>query len=1255
MDALSPGAIVDERFELLEVAGRGGMGVVYRAHDRRTDRPVALKVTQRESDVDRFLREGRVLAELDHPAVVRLVAHGTLADGGPYLAMEWLDGVDLRERLSRRGLTIAETLALARRVLSGLEAAHGVGVVHRDIKPSNLWLVDDDAARACLLDFGIARAHLGAPLTWAGAPLGTPGYMAPEQARAADRADGRADLFALGCVLFECLTGAPPYVAADPFAVLAKILASEPPRLTARRPDIDPALDALVAQMMAREPDDRPADAATVRERLASVDPGTDDRPRVSDVGAPALSTEERRLVSLVLAIPSRGEARAPQSDVTLVPVTVRDETPRPGEELYRVMGGALIASFSGASTARARAARAAERALALRDELSDMSIVVATGPGSLDGRLASGEVLDIADGLLAQASSGAAIAIDPITHGLLVDAFDVARDADGAWLRGRARSGAARVSGIVGRRRERGALTNAYEATVEDELAACVLVIGEPGIGKSRLIEELESSVAGEARVIRAFHEEGAMGAPLGTIRTLLRAAADGPRALAAELDGADAAVTAAFLAELAGWPVDGEEPRLAAARMDPAIMREQLRRAFEEWIVAAASRGPLVLSLDDLQWSDGASVALLDGALRVAAERPLLVVATARPEVDERFPDLWAARGVQRIGLAPLRPRACRAFVAEALPDASDDDVARIVDRSAGNPLYLEELVRAAARGEALGSSDTVIAMLQARLEALDAQARQVLRAAAVFGERFWVRGVAHLLGGRVPPDEIAHLLEALTSRELVVPVREPAYDGETELRFAHALIRQAAASMLEPDDRALGHRLAAAWLERAGEPSALVLARHLEAGGELDAAAVRFVDASEAALARGDVAGALAHAAHARPRVTDPAARAHLDRLRTAAFNATGAYREVADAAAEVLARAAGESEDWWTAAGYRVEALGRLGDRDAVLETVAAMVAAPDPTEPMAGVTALCRAAFGAFFVEQEAGVQTLLSRLDRVIAPVADQPMAIGWREMLESYRALRRGDLGAYLRHCQRSAEAHGQSGDLQARCRQLANVGTALLLLGAWDEAREALAAAKAAGERVGNAMAVAYAPFGIGHAALEQGEPAEAATLLPEAVESFTAMGDLRAGAQARAYLALAHAQLGDDARARVEAERALADGSQHPHVRARITAVLADIHLLAGRHEAALARAEEAVAQRDALGALEADDALVDRVHADALRAAGRDDEADAARARGRARVLERADRIEDPARRESYLRAVRAHSALVQADG
>jgi len=303
---VEPGPRIHDRFELQAVAGSGGMGTVWRALDHSTGALVALKLLHQGADSVRFDREAGLLATLVHPGIVGFVARGLdAATGSPYLAMEWLDGEDLEALLGRgRRLGTAGTLALAHRVAKALAFAHDRGVVHRDLKPSNLLLVDCDVERVKLLDFGIALGAGGdARLTHSGTTIGTPAYMAPEQARGERSVGPPADVFSLGCVLFECLTGRPAFTGEHVIAVLAKILLEEAPRASDLRPDVPPALDDLVARMLAKEGAARPADGGALARELAQLNDAHETvphEPRELHV----LSIVEQRLVSVVMIAP---------------------------------------------------------------------------------------------------------------------------------------------------------------------------------------------------------------------------------------------------------------------------------------------------------------------------------------------------------------------------------------------------------------------------------------------------------------------------------------------------------------------------------------------------------------------------------------------------------------------------------------------------------------------------------------------------------------------------------------------------------------------------------------------------------------------------------------------------------------------------------------------------------------------------------------------------------------------------------------
>jgi len=270
------GEVIDGRFVVEGLERAGGMGRIFRAIDQLTGARVALKIVQhgKSASSSRFAREARILAELTHPAVVRYLAHGETRDGDSFLTMEWLEGEDLSDRLDGGGLTVGESIALAFRAADGLAAAHARGVVHRDVKPSNLFLVEKDASRVKVLDFGIARYEDADPrlsmrgVTRPGEVIGTAGYMSPEQASGKHDIDARTDVFSLGCVIYECLAGQPAFEADHMVGVVAKLLYEDAAPLRFVRSDVPVALDTLLGRMLARDRAQRPHDAGSVVQAL---------------------------------------------------------------------------------------------------------------------------------------------------------------------------------------------------------------------------------------------------------------------------------------------------------------------------------------------------------------------------------------------------------------------------------------------------------------------------------------------------------------------------------------------------------------------------------------------------------------------------------------------------------------------------------------------------------------------------------------------------------------------------------------------------------------------------------------------------------------------------------------------------------------------------------------------------------------------------------------------------------------------------
>jgi serine/threonine-protein kinase len=276
-DVLS-GTIAD-RYQIRSVAGRGGMAIVYLAWDLRHDRAVALKLLRPEQGPSvgkaRFLREIQIAAHLSHPNILAVLDSGLIdfPDGEslPFYVMPFVEDRNLAERLADpTPLPVDDALRIAAEVASALQHAHRHGIVHRDIKPANILLQD---GHALVTDFGVAREFEASSitLTSAGMAIGTVQYMSPEQLSADPKLDGRADIYALGCVLFEMLAGRPPYGGASPQETCAGHMSGIVPDMRRHVPDISPEIQAVVEQAMAKNPANRFATAADFRQALVRL------------------------------------------------------------------------------------------------------------------------------------------------------------------------------------------------------------------------------------------------------------------------------------------------------------------------------------------------------------------------------------------------------------------------------------------------------------------------------------------------------------------------------------------------------------------------------------------------------------------------------------------------------------------------------------------------------------------------------------------------------------------------------------------------------------------------------------------------------------------------------------------------------------------------------------------------------------------------------------------------------------------------
>ncbi len=328
-------------YQLISKLGQGGMGAVYKARDISLQRSVAVKVlpTALAADqtyVKRFVREARAAARLSHPNLIHIY-HVGQKQGLYYFAMEFIEGQSLFARIRTGGpLTIEEFLRVGGQTLSALQKIHSAGLTHRDVKSSNV-IIENGSGRAVLMDFGLAKEHSTREdepaLTSAGTVLGTPEYMSPEQAEGGE-VDARSDIYSLGIMAHEMLIGRVPFTGKSAIAILRQQVDAEPPALSAGRPELPPALDAIVARALAKTPDERYGSAALMAADLVRVG-HTSELAELAAAGLPA--TARTIMTPMTGGLSSPGAPTVP----TIKQKSARQEPSR--KRLALILGGAAV------------------------------------------------------------------------------------------------------------------------------------------------------------------------------------------------------------------------------------------------------------------------------------------------------------------------------------------------------------------------------------------------------------------------------------------------------------------------------------------------------------------------------------------------------------------------------------------------------------------------------------------------------------------------------------------------------------------------------------------------------------------------------------------------------------------------------------------------------------------------------------------------------------------------------------------------
>jgi class 3 adenylate cyclase/tetratricopeptide (TPR) repeat protein len=902
------------------------MGAVYRAFDEKLQRPVALKRLLPDT-VDpkralRFRREARIAARLNHPAIVHIYEVVEAADGD-WIVMELVVGKTL-DQILREGLpALPQTVRLVREIAEGLAEAHKAGVVHRDLKAANVMVTA--AGRAKILDFGLAKilsGEAGQDLSDSGMVLGTCHAMSPEQAQGRPL-DGRSDLFSLGSLLYELVTGASPFLGTTATETLTRICLHEPRSVGQIDPSLPHELVDLTYRLLRKSPDERLQRSEDVIAVLEGLERSAAlDRTRHHPLASPTLATVPTELEVKAappprLSSPPRSASERRQITVVCCEIAAAtDSTPDP-ETMFEliwqlrpvaervaqryegtvgsVVGNRLLLYFGHPVTHEDDARRAVRAALDLLSEagaspadgaeawslVPTLRISVHTGPAVVSTNphaaepVMLGSTLDIAIRLQASAAPGTVV-MSAATRALVQRSYstdELPALPSGPGLTDRlvpyrVRPGSDSgeepvldVSPLVGRDRELDLLLNRWEQA-NAGAGHAVLVSGEPGIGKSRLLramrERVQDQASARVRWLTLQPSTYTQNTPLQPVVAFLHGLVSSHEGgaeidrLAALLDNLSLAEALPLFASLLDLPA-GDRPALPP--MPPERQREETLDALVALVLELSHRQPLVLLVEDLHWLDATTLAWLGRLVEQAATAPLLLLMTMRPNMVELS---WATHaGVTQVTLSPLGAEDTARLVGLLAADRPLDArlQRQILARTDGVPLYVEELTRAALDSGASEPRElpaTLRDSLTARLGRLG-PAKEIAQLASVIGRTFSLRLLAAIAAHDT--STLEHELRHLVQSGLV---HRRGFGAQARYAFKHALVRDAAYESLLRRERQLIHlRIALAMEEAraAGLDSAESeeIAYHYMAGEQYARAFERWVEAGQRALGR------------------------------------------------------------------------------------------------------------------------------------------------------------------------------------------------------------------------------------------------------------------------------------------------------------------------------------------------------------------------------------------------------------------
>jgi tetratricopeptide (TPR) repeat protein len=959
---------------------------------------------------------------------------------------------------------------------------------------------------------------------------------------------------------------------------------------------------------------------------------------------SPLVATGERRLVSVIVVSPRKSAATPPpidpnatlsdlgnllarnlsdaEADQERMGALSRDVAAF-GARLHYLANRSLVVTLVGEaqSTPLDLAMRAARCALKLKMARPDSTMGISLGQAVRDQELRIDELIDRSIRLLSTQHLGA-IHVEAEVKRLLDARFEIVFEPDGRarmlfekGLREVPRTVLGREIPCLGREREVRELEGFFEVCTEESEAQVVVMSGAAGCGKTRVAHEFLERMRDSGQSFELLIGRGdpmRTNVSLGLLSQAVRGAAGingtEPEEIQRKrlfahtsrfLPPQTAPTTVAFLGEIANihFP-DHDLPQLQAARRDARLMADQTVGAWMDWMEAEAEHHPVFVLLEDLHWCDFASVNYMDSALRILHKKPVMLLALARPEVDQRFYGLWRDRQVQRMSLGPLGKRAGEDMIRRVLGEVAPDKLAWLLDHSQGNPFYVEELCRTLALGgDTAAIPDTVLGTVQVRFDAVGEGCKLVLRAASIFGQAFLSAGVKALIDD-MNDEDVDRWLEILVDKEILFS--RPLGNGRQHV-FRHALLHQAAYAMLTPKDEVNGHYMAADFLERNGEHEAIVLADHYEKGQQ-PAHAVRWLRvAANQAMEVDDLPAALARVERGVKLGAQGDDLAELRVVESEARYWTGEYVEAERAATEALHCA--DPKLALRAMTALIDGLGPQAKYDEIAKLAVGLEERPTQPE-LLNAWLSCKYDLASFL--SGAGENQLRAETLALLEAAREKldPVLLARTEAMKAHLAKAEGQPGEAVRLFQRAVESFEKAGHRRAAAEAFGNVGGTLMEVGQLEEAEAQIRKLWATADRMGLSHMLGGIFYMLCNILAYKGSLHEAREFAARAISWTTTRGDRYFLTYARLYASVTEHAAGDfvtaEEHARIGLEMVLDNPALRPFARALVARAL----LGQNRLTEAMPFAETAHQELEELGKVQDGEAMISLALAECL---------------------------------------------------